>query len=92
MYFLQMVVDQTFERSTWFNGKKMFGQQPFGKICDNANANFTFPFWPCLHPLFLSFQTILSGQGGVCGWEPWLVSSCGPKPKIIKENKSLFKK
>ncbi len=47
---------------------QMFGQQPFGRIYDSVNANFTFPFQPNLHP-FLSFQAILGGQGGVDGWK-----------------------
>jgi len=32
---------------------------------------------------FLSFWTILGGQGGVDGWEAWSVSSCGFKPRNI---------
>ncbi len=35
--------------------------------------------------VFLSFQTILSGQGGVNGWEAWSISSSEPKPKNIKK-------
>jgi hypothetical protein len=58
----------------------MFGQQPFGAICDNASANFIFPFQPNLRP-FLSFQTILGGQGGASGLKAWSVSSSEPKSK-----------
>jgi hypothetical protein len=32
---------------------KMFGQQQFGTIWNNAHANFTFPFWPNLCPFFV---------------------------------------
>jgi hypothetical protein len=42
----------------------MFGQQPFGTICDNANANFTLSFQLNLHPFF-GLQNKLGGQGGV---------------------------
>jgi len=34
---------------------QMFGQQPFGTICDNASANFTPPFQPNIHPFFCFF-------------------------------------
>jgi len=40
---------------------QMFGQQPFGIICNNASANFTFPFRPN------HLQAILGGQGGAGG-------------------------
>jgi hypothetical protein len=32
---------------------QMLGQQPFGTICNNVSANFTFPFWPNLHLFFV---------------------------------------
>jgi hypothetical protein len=64
---------------------QMFGQQPFGTICDNASANFTFRFRPnFVHSL--SFWAMLGGQGGADGWEAWLISSSGPKPRNIKKN------
>jgi hypothetical protein len=44
----------------------MFGQQSFGTICDNASANFTFPFQPNLHPFFV-LPAKLGGQGGAGG-------------------------
>jgi len=45
---------------------QMFGQQPFGTICDNASANFTLPFRPNLCPFFV-LRAKLGGQGGVDG-------------------------
>ncbi len=39
----------------------------FCNICDNASANFTFPFWPNLHPFFVLSNHI----GWTRGWQ-WL--------------------
>ncbi len=34
---------------------------------------------------YLSFWAKLGGQGGASGWETWLVSSSGPRPKNTKK-------
>jgi hypothetical protein len=45
---------------------QMLGQQPFGTICDNANANFTLPFRPNLGPFFVLSSQIRWTRG--CEW------------------------
>jgi hypothetical protein len=45
---------------------QMFNQQPFGTICDNASANFTFTFKPNLCPFFVLLSQIRWTRG--CQW------------------------